>query len=442
MKKYKIFLKFFISFFYSSSLLISNSLQISPLAGPLIGTESIDTLSLLPAQTAFPQTNKNHSGRSSSSSSQQTDEESKNNSRSLYPATHGEQRKEPKRSHTMPPANKVSPILSSRTSPSHSGEVTPAIQMTKQTLAELFPDESRELTYIAAAYCAYPDDGKTPQGIIKPAEYLKVNHFIKNEDLSTIDISVFKNTQTQEVIIGFRGTNCTKTIAASIGSCAEWERKDYDAAGKSIFPFSFLPKPYTFLMMGWFFISVLSGIDGFTNYQFIDSYKHFAQSLCILSLTVAAIMYFNIIPKMFYGYFDTHLSTLMPTVENALKPHTLSKITFVGHSLGGILAQIFSGIYNNPATVFSTPGGAYELLLAFASKHKADLPNGIPSWDKFKNKISPFGIEGDPIPTLQRNQDIQNYVMFPSTDGHPHKILTLYTARYRDLAERAIRHLQ
>ena len=290
---------------------------------------------------------------------------------------------------------------------------------------------------VAVAHEAYPDDGKFPGHVTHPTNFLKGHNFTKDEERSTEDTSVFYNKEKKQVFVGYRGLSGQNTLMAAIGSFSQYERPDFDAALKSYFPLNFLVKPYSVIMAMSFLTTIFLSLNCiYPDFNWTPKFMHetiyswykLSSSFAVLSCIFGTLLLTNALPKVSYQNFDGDILNIRARTQETIKYYERLGYSceIVGHSLGALRAKMISGILDIEATVFSCPGGAYELLLGFAHSHKELMEKGVPSHDNHSRRVKNYIVNGDSLASAKKEDGTQSYSI-PQSYGHPHKILPLWT---------------
>ena len=289
---------------------------------------------------------------------------------------------------------------------------------------------------VAVAHEAYPDDGSFPNDIAHPSIFLKGHNFVKDEERSTTDISVFVNHEKKQVLIGYRGLNCRNTLMAALGSFSQYGRTDFDAALRSYFPLNLLIKPYSVIMTMSFFTTILLSLNciypdfNWTPkllHENIYSWYRLSCSFAVLSGIFGTMLLANALPKLSYQNFDGDILNIKAQTKEIVEHYKQSDYTceMIGHSLGALRAKMICGILDIEATVFSCPAGAFELLLGFAHSHKELMEKGVPSSDSFSKKVKSYIVNGDSLANAKKEEG-KHYYSITQSYGHPHKIRSLW----------------
>ena len=93
--------------------------------------------------------------------------------------------------------------------------------------------------------------------------------------------------------------------------------------------------------------------------------------------------------------------------------------------------QIFEGF---ETFTFCAPGGGYELAIDIMREYPKMFKNLLP-WDTFVEKIRPFSVNGDLIPTLKKGVDVKHQECSTPNNGvkNPHGIETMWEMYIRKM---------
>lgn len=269
---------------------------------------------------------------------------------------------------------------------------------------------AKTLRVLEASNLAYPGTGEN-MGHVRLLERDPQNRFVVVESKDPKDSSVY---------IAFPGTN-TKNWRAALASAFFFDFKELDLLGCAIKNYvlpSVLAKrlsdsPYTHAMKLSLFFGAgalfkasfdLSKGDAFMPF-FICSMGAFIFSLSI---------YIKIMPMIMLPWYAYHIYHLKPEIERLVRKYPNAE--FVGHSFGGVLAELFSLILGPKASIVSAPkiGYFWEKVLHF-------FIDGSSIAER-RSRIIHIRKEGD---ALAHGRDCQNSSKPEETSLENHKLLSL-----------------
>ncbi|CAO5674387.1 MAG: hypothetical protein HEEMFOPI_00050 [Holosporales bacterium] len=292
-------------------------------------------------------------------------------------------------------------------------------------------------TLAAVAHEAY---GSTvnPKDVMSPKKWLEEKYTMKQNG-NYIIVSP-TDPKDKKVFIAFPGTKFSN-IPVSIGSCTEWDDTQFDKTGQAMLPWylSFIKKPYTYFRN----LAFASTFCCFTSMFYLWSGKQdilCSGSLSAISLTISMLMYLNLVPLVASRYYARHIINLFHEIEPvyAEERKNGNQVYFVGHSLGGHIAELMAYFFpESKAVSFSAPGGGCMRSLSFAGQliamHGKQFSHDLTSW---KKRIMRCVMEGDPIHDVLKHKYDNNGVytaVIPSTsetsqgyDISAHRIYHLY----------------
>ncbi|CAO4837297.1 MAG: hypothetical protein CNLJKLNK_00614 [Holosporales bacterium] len=309
------------------------------------------------------------------------------------------------------------------------------------------------LTLFALAYEGYkvPAPEKFTPPYQAPIDFLTSKGYEKK--IITTHYAVFENTTNKTTTISFAGTN-TSNMHIAMGSCLFWQPSQYDAVGRALFPgfiSAIAKKPYTMFMNATIATSLISSMT--TMFYWAKGCDILLPGLIAsTSLVFSAIMWKNIGPWLFLPVYLKHIHSIAQEIKPIYR-ESLKKgynVSFVGHSLGGHFAQIFTAIFaNTNAHCISAPGGGYLQLSIVHGWYqsiygqKDDLPgkSDLPGKEEWDARVRLYACDGDPIINLRHKNDaihnkLETHEGFGFQEGVDlHRIKNIYIMYYAIFCE-------
>ncbi|MBP9752470.1 MAG: hypothetical protein KBD31_01485 [Proteobacteria bacterium] len=285
-------------------------------------------------------------------------------------------------------------------------ELPPAATQGSAQYFETIQSDGMMSILAAVAHEAYGSKTNSKDRM-SPKNWLEANNF-KFEKYASYIVVSSDVTDNKDVFIAFPGTNLGN-LTVSIGSCTEWDDDQFDRTGNAMLPgiVSFIKKPYTYLRNAAFSLSLYY----FTSMFYLWSQEKdilYSGSAGVMFMSLASLMYLNLIPAVASKLYVKHLINLYHEIEPIYKEHIARghNVYFVGHSLGGHIAEIMAHFFpQSTAVSFSAPGGGCSKSLSIAGRliaqYGKELSCDIENW---KKRIVRIVMEGDPIHNVLKHK--------------------------------------